>query len=244
MALPVEGKVGCAHATLVHVCGRSYRNYPISRIQPGSVCTGTARQPRPAVTYKHSRHRTTTYILCYARHQRPQTRRRQASTPSSGGAALSSGVRPAAHSCPAVANCLPSAGVWESAAPYGTSPTCLTTVHTPSSTWPCLPLRFVMNDMRKMPTQPLVLILSRPIHATRTLLAARVNTSSQDLHTMSSSPRARSCAFQQMVWVLDASSNPTIFINPVHSALRTHLSCHVRTHVRLRRGFARGRINA
>ena len=31
-----------------------------------------------------------------------------------------SGVRPAAHSCPAVANCLPSAGFWESAAPYGT----------------------------------------------------------------------------------------------------------------------------
>ena len=46
-----------------------------------------------------------------------------------------SGVRPAAHSCPAVANCLPSAGFWESAAPYRTSPTCLTTVpsHTQST---------------------------------------------------------------------------------------------------------------
>ena len=39
-----------------------------------------------------------------------------------------SGVRPAARSCPAVAHCLPSAGIWESAAPYGTLPTCLTTV--------------------------------------------------------------------------------------------------------------------
>ena len=39
-----------------------------------------------------------------------------------------SGVRPAAHYCPAVANCLPSAGVWASVAPYGTSPTCLNTV--------------------------------------------------------------------------------------------------------------------
>ena len=46
-----------------------------------------------------------------------------------------SGVRPAAHSCPAVANCLPSSGVWESAAPCGTSPTCLNTV--PSHIHPC-----------------------------------------------------------------------------------------------------------
>ena len=39
-----------------------------------------------------------------------------------------SGVRPAARSCTAVATRLPPAGVWESAAPYGTSPTCLYTV--------------------------------------------------------------------------------------------------------------------
>ena len=45
-----------------------------------------------------------------------------------------SGVQPAAHSSPAIANCLPSSGVWESAAPGGTSPTCLNTV--PSHTQP------------------------------------------------------------------------------------------------------------
>ena len=39
-----------------------------------------------------------------------------------------SGVRPVASSCTAVTNCLPSAGVWESAAPYGNSPTSLATV--------------------------------------------------------------------------------------------------------------------
>ena len=37
-------------------------------------------QPRPAVKHKHSRHRTTTYMLCYAHQQRPQTRHRQVST--------------------------------------------------------------------------------------------------------------------------------------------------------------------
>ena len=61
------------------------------------------------------------------------------------------GVRPAAHSCPALANCL-SAGVSESAAPSGTSPACLTTVpsHAHISTFgqPCtsaLPLQTVFR---------------------------------------------------------------------------------------------------
>ena len=43
------------------------------------------------------------------------------------------------HSCPAVANWLPSVGFWESAAPYGTLPTCLTTV--PSHTHTRAPTR-------------------------------------------------------------------------------------------------------
>ena len=58
-------------------------------------------------------------------------------------------VRPAARSCPAVANCLPCAGVRESSAPYGNSPTCYTcynvipahrtpSVPTPSPTAPHL----------------------------------------------------------------------------------------------------------
>ena len=37
-------------------------------------------QPRSAVKHKHSKHRTTTYMMCYARQQRPQTRHWQAST--------------------------------------------------------------------------------------------------------------------------------------------------------------------
>ena len=47
---------------------------------------------------------------------------------------------PRARAC--VANCVPSAGVWESAAPYGTSPTCLTTVpsHTHCWHWPSVSL--------------------------------------------------------------------------------------------------------
>ena len=51
---------------------------------------------------------------------------------------LHSSTPPAAYSCPAVANCLSSAGFWESAAPYGTLPTCLDTVpsHIHSSTPP------------------------------------------------------------------------------------------------------------
>ena len=49
-----------------------------------------------------------------------------------------SNVRPAAHSCPAAANCMPFVGFWKSAATYGTLPTCLTTV--PSHTHPSLHL--------------------------------------------------------------------------------------------------------
>ena len=62
-----------------------------------------------------------------------------------------SGVRPAAYSCPAVANCLPSDGFWESAAPYGTLPTCLTTVplHTHRRTPLKIPLKHLSLCSRR-----------------------------------------------------------------------------------------------